>query len=70
VNGHVPPLDPKTGKPLRSDARYTLNVTAFVVTAGVVLLWFGGRAALVSALGLNFAMENPEIRDGFKAVLG
>ncbi len=55
---------------MRSDARYTLNFMAFVVAAGAVLLRFGGRAALVSALGLNFAMENPKLRDGLEAVPG
>ena len=70
VNGHVPPLDPETGEPSRSNARYALNVMAFVVPAGVVLLRFGGRAALVFALGLDFATENPELRDGLGAVLG
>jgi hypothetical protein len=70
VNGHVPPLDPETGKPSRSDARYALNVTTFIVMEGVVLLRFGGRVALVSALGLDFATENPELRDSLEAVLG
>jgi hypothetical protein len=70
VNGHVPPLDSETGEPSRSDARYALNNAAFVVATGAVLLRFGGRAALISALGLDFATENPELRDGLKAVLG
>ncbi|KAL3815585.1 hypothetical protein ACHAXA_001564 [Cyclostephanos tholiformis] len=52
-----------------NDARYALNVTAFVVAAGAVLLRFGGRAALVSTLGLDFASENPELRDGLENVL-
>ncbi len=38
MKGHVPPLDPETGEPSRSDAQYALNVMAFVVVAGVVLL--------------------------------
>ncbi len=66
----MPPLDPEMGKPLRSNAWYALNVMAFVVAAGVVLLRFGGWAALVSTLGLDFATENPELRDGLEAVLG
>lgn len=67
-----PPLDPETGEPASksADARYALNLTAFVVAAGAVLLRFGGRAALVSALGLDFATENPELREGLGAVLG
>jgi hypothetical protein len=70
VNGHVPPLNPETGEPSRSNARYALNVMAFVVAVSAVLLRFGGWAALVSALGLDFATENPELRDGLEAVLG
>jgi uncharacterized membrane protein YdjX (TVP38/TMEM64 family) len=71
ANGY-PPLDPETGEPASksADARYALNLTAFVVAAGAVLLRFGGRAALVSALGLDFATENPELREGLEAVLG
>jgi hypothetical protein len=61
MNGHVPS---------RSDAQYTLNVTASVVAAGAVLLQFGGWAAILSALGLDFATENPELRVGLEAVLG
>ena len=72
ANGYVPHLDPETGEPAAksADARYALNLTAFVVAAGAVLLRFGGRAALVSALGLDFATENPELREGLGAVLG
>jgi hypothetical protein len=70
VNGHVPPLNPKMGEPSRSNVQYALNVMAFVVAADAVLLRFGGWVALVSALGLNFATENPELRDGLDVVLG
>jgi hypothetical protein len=70
VNGHVPPLDPKMGEPSRSNVQYALNIMAFVIAAGAVLLRFGGQAALVSALGLDFATENPELRDDLEAVLG
>jgi uncharacterized membrane protein YdjX (TVP38/TMEM64 family) len=57
------------GKSRSGDARYALNVTAFVVAAGAVLLRYGGRAALVSTLGLDFANDNPELRDGLEYVL-
>jgi hypothetical protein len=70
LNRHVPPLNPEMGKPSRSDARHALNVMAFIIAAGAVLLRFGGRVALVSALSLNFATENPELRDSLEAVLG
>ena len=68
-NGYVPELDPETGKPIKSDAQSALTLTAFVVAGGAVLLRIGGRAALVSALGLDFATENPELKDGLDNVL-
>lgn len=68
-NGYVPELDPETGKPIKSDAQSALTLTAFVVAGGAVLLRIGGRAALVSALGLDFATENPELKDGLDSVL-
>ncbi|KAL9189607.1 hypothetical protein ACHAXT_009282 [Thalassiosira profunda] len=68
-NGLVPELDPETGKPIKSDAQSALTLTAFVVAGGAVLLRIGGRAALVSALGLDFATQNPELKDGLDSVL-
>ncbi len=66
----MPPLDPETGEPSRSNPWYALNITAFIVMVGAVLLRFGGRVALVSTLGLNFATENSELRDSLEAALG
>lgn len=54
-NGYVPEIDEETGKPEKSDAQTAVTITAFVVAAGAVALRIGGRAALVSALGLDFA---------------
>lgn len=68
-NGYVPQIDEETGKPEKSDAQTAVTITAFVVAAGAVALRIGGRAALVSALGLDFATENPELRDGLDNVL-
>jgi uncharacterized membrane protein YdjX (TVP38/TMEM64 family) len=76
-------VDPNTGEVVKTtikkatdgdksksgDARYAINVTAFVVAAGAVLLRYGGRAALVSTLGLDFANDNPQFRDGLDYVL-
>jgi len=70
ANGYVPDLDPETNEPIKSDGQAALGLTAFVVAGGAVLLRVGGRAALVSALGLDFATENPELRDGLDSVLG
>lgn len=67
-NGYVPELD-ENGKPIKSDAQSAVTLTAFIVAAGAVALRIGGRAALVSALGLDFATENPELRDGLNSVL-
>eukprot|EP00571_Detonula_confervacea_P012150 CAMPEP_0172311088 /NCGR_PEP_ID=MMETSP1058-20130122/13669_1 /TAXON_ID=83371 /ORGANISM="Detonula confervacea, Strain CCMP 353" /LENGTH=544 /DNA_ID=CAMNT_0013024149 /DNA_START=77 /DNA_END=1708 /DNA_ORIENTATION=+ len=69
ANDYVPELDPETGKPIKSDAQSALTLTAFVVAGGAVLLRVGGRAALVSALGLDFATENPQLKDGLDQVL-
>lgn len=68
-NGYVPEINEETGKPEKSDAQTAITITAFVVAAGAVALRIGGRAALVSALGLDFATENPELRDGLDNVL-
>jgi len=70
ANDLVPELDPETGKPIKSDGKSAVTITAFVVAGGAVLLRLGGRAALVSALGLDFASENPELKDGLESVLG
>lgn len=70
-NGMVTETDPTTGKPIKSEGTSNaLSLTAFVVAGGAVLLRFGGRAALVSALGLDFATENPQLKDGLDTVLG
>jgi len=68
-NDIVPELDPETGKPIKSDGKSALTLTAFVVAFGAVVLRVGGRAALVSGLGLNFAQDNPELKDSIDMVL-
>jgi uncharacterized membrane protein YdjX (TVP38/TMEM64 family) len=67
----VPELDPVSGKPVAaSDAgRSAVTITAFCVTAGAIALRVGGRAALVSATGLDFLTTSPEVRDNLDAVL-
>mmetsp|Transcript_266 Transcript_266/g.422 ORF Transcript_266/g.422 Transcript_266/m.422 type:complete len:568 (-) Transcript_266:41-1744(-) len=60
-NGYVPELD-EEGNPIKSDSKAAITITAFVVAAGAVALRVGGRAALVSAVGLDFANENPELK--------
>jgi len=68
-NDIVPELDPETGKPYKSDSKAALTLTAFVVAAGAVTLRVGGRAALVSAVGLDFANENPELKENMDQFL-
>ncbi|KAL7520999.1 hypothetical protein ACHAWX_005689 [Stephanocyclus meneghinianus] len=67
-NGYVPRIDPETNKPLKSDTQTALSLTAFIVAGGAVALRIGGRAALVSALGLDFT-QNPELKDNLSQVL-
>jgi len=62
-NDIVPEIDPETGKPIKSDSKAALTFTAFIVAAGAVTLRIGGRAALVSAVGLDFANDNPELKE-------
>lgn len=70
-NGWVPDddddkvTDPITGELTSSTSsagKAALSWTAFGVAAGAVALRFGGRAALVSAIGLDFAKDNPELK--------
>jgi len=68
-NDIVPELDPETGKPIKSDSKAAITLTAFVVAAGAVTLRIGGRAALVSAVGLDFANDNPELKNNMDQFL-
>ena len=67
-NGYVPELD-DDGKPIKSDSKAALSIAAFFVAAGAVLLRVGGRAALVSTLGLDFANDNPELKENLDTFL-
>lgn len=68
ANGWVPQLDDE-GKPIRSDGKAAVTLTAFCVAAGAIALRIGGRAALISAVGLDFATDNPELQDNLEQVL-
>jgi Uncharacterized conserved protein len=68
-NNLVPEIDPETGKPIQSDSKAALTLTAFVVAAGAVTLRVGGRAALVSAVGLDFANDNPDLKANMDQIL-
>jgi hypothetical protein len=67
-NGYLPKLDPETGRPLKSDTQAALSLTAFIVAGGAVALRIGGRAALISALGLDFT-QNPEVKENLNQVM-
>lgn len=69
ANNLVPELDPLTNKPIKNDSKTAVTITAFAVAAGAILLRVGGRAALVSAVGLDFANENPELKEQLDQVL-
>ena len=66
--GFVPELD-ETGKPIKSDGKFALTATAFVVAAGAIALRVGGRAALISTIGLDFFTDNPELQDQMNQVI-
>jgi uncharacterized membrane protein YdjX (TVP38/TMEM64 family) len=66
--GFVPELD-DDGKPLKSDGKLAVTATAFVVAGGAIALRIGGRAALVSTLGLDFITNNPELQGQMNQVL-
>jgi hypothetical protein len=66
--GFVPELD-EDGKPLKSDGKGAVGFTAFVVAGGAVALRIGGRAALISGLGLDFVTDNPELKDNLDQIL-
>jgi len=52
-----------------ADRKAALSITAFVVAAAAVILRVGGRAALISGLGLDFASDNPELKDQLDSFL-
>lgn len=51
------------------DAKFALSLTAFAVAAGAVTLRVGGRAALVSGLGLDFIQSDPELMNQIDSFL-
>ena len=67
-NGFVPELD-EEGNPIKSDGKTAVTLTAFAVAAGAIVLRIGGRAALVSAVGLDFMNENPDLQNQINQVL-
>jgi uncharacterized membrane protein YdjX (TVP38/TMEM64 family) len=68
-NDMVPEINEETGKPVKSDSKLALTLTAFVVAAGAVTLRVGGRAALATGLGLDFANGNPELKQNMDQIL-
>jgi uncharacterized membrane protein YdjX (TVP38/TMEM64 family) len=67
--GFVPEVNPETGLPLKSDSKAAVTLTAFCVAAGAIALRLGGRAALISAVGLDFAQSNPELKEQLTSLL-
>lgn len=68
ANGFVPELD-EDGKAVSSDGKVAVTFTAFIVAAGAVALRVGGRAALISGLGLDFVTDNPELKQNLDNIL-
>ena len=46
-----------------SKTKSAVTITAFVVAMAAIILRVGGRAALVSTIGLDFATDNPELKE-------
>lgn len=67
--GWVPEIDPETGKPVKSDGKAAVSFAAVVVAIGAVTLRVGGRAALISAVGLDFMTDNPDLKNQLDQVL-
>ena len=68
-NGYTPEIDVSTGKPIKEDGKVAVSLTAFVVTVGAIVLRVGGRAALVSAVGLDFLSDSPELKENLEYIL-
>ena len=66
--GLVPELG-EDGKPVSSTSKEAVTFTAFAVAAGAIALRIGGRAALMSAVGLDFANDNPELKNQLESVI-
>jgi len=58
-----------SSKKRNKDTKFAISLTAFLVAAGAIILRVGGRAALVSTLGLDFAQDNPELKDTLDSCL-
>lgn len=67
-NGFVPELD-QDGNAIKSDGKSAVTLTAFAVAAGAIVLRVGGRAALISAVGLDFLSDNPDMQNQINQVL-
>jgi hypothetical protein len=52
-----------------ADRKAALAITAFIAAAGAVALRVGGRAALISGLGIDFANDNPELKNQIDSFL-
>mmetsp|Transcript_705 Transcript_705/g.1100 ORF Transcript_705/g.1100 Transcript_705/m.1100 type:complete len:689 (-) Transcript_705:46-2112(-) len=67
--GLVSKVDEETGEVIKSDGKVTLTLTAFVLAASIAILRIGGRAALMSLVGIDFANDNPELKASVDAFL-
>eukprot|EP00586_Coscinodiscus_wailesii_P020699 CAMPEP_0172513998 /NCGR_PEP_ID=MMETSP1066-20121228/257014_1 /TAXON_ID=671091 /ORGANISM="Coscinodiscus wailesii, Strain CCMP2513" /LENGTH=571 /DNA_ID=CAMNT_0013294499 /DNA_START=254 /DNA_END=1967 /DNA_ORIENTATION=+ len=66
-NDLVPPDDDDEAS--AESTKSALALTAGIVAVGALTLRIGGRAALVSGLGLDFAKDNPELKGSLDSVL-
>jgi uncharacterized membrane protein YdjX (TVP38/TMEM64 family) len=67
--GYLPELD-ENGKPIKdNNGKSAVTITAFAVAMGAIVLRVGGRAALVSAVGLDFMTDNPDLQGQVNQIL-
>jgi len=57
------------GNPIKGDSKAVVTMTAFCIGIGAVALRMGGRAALLGIVGLNFADDNPGLKEQLDQVL-
>jgi len=67
--GLIPEIDADTGKRIKPDSKFIVGLSAAVVAIGIFTIRIGGRVALISAIGLDFANDNPQYRESLNQVL-
>jgi len=70
ANNFVPQIDPSTG--LRNsddDSKFIVTISAAIIAVSLFAIRIGGRVALISAIGLDFAADNPQYKEYIDSIL-